>query len=151
MLSNRKELETGAFILISKDMHYNPWQLLFLLLAALLIASCATYTAVDYALVEYSCEDIVVVGRAKNVGHSDLKTEDDLLDHSIFEIEISIKQVWRGNEHRKIVQAFGISHAPLREDKDFVFVLSPRDRRYEVKTASLFDDRGHVALAASCS
>jgi hypothetical protein len=97
--------------------------------AICLVAACATVRSGEPANeLAYSCDDLVVIGRIA------VLSEESLPDAAPFpgwqsrwELEVRIKRVVRGVETRPAVRATSVSHGQLREDLDFLTVLSPRD------------------------
>lgn len=69
---------------------------------------------------------------------------------SEYGLEVHIKHVVRGTERRRVVPANGISHTQIRDDKDFLAVLSPRQGGgYFLETAALI--RYRPKLREPCS
>jgi hypothetical protein len=124
--------------------------------ALLLAAFC--FTAPDTgrlvtprtAEISYGCGDIVVLGRLKNNrDYEHVEIEDDLLGHGWMTARVNIGELLKGREWRGTVPVRYFGHTYLREDRDFVVVLSPGERNgYVVRTASLLEDRS--TLASHC-
>src|SRR4051794_37581283 len=90
------------------------------------------------ALIEYGCNDVVVIGRVRTVAFTDLASQDDVLGHGRYDVQVSIKRLLRGKETRNVVQVSGYSHGQMRADADFWIVLSPTLKgAYEIRTANL--------------
>lgn len=121
-----------------------------LLVAVLFLAACNTIQNEENSLIRYGCNEVVVIGRAKTLGYSDISDEDDVLGRGAFDMEIAIKRVLYGKEPRRAIRAYGIAHAQIREDKDFAFVLTPRDEGFEVRSGYLWNGWPKPRLADSC-
>jgi hypothetical protein len=131
--------------------HYKKIFLLLLLLISVFISSCTISSPEERSTLEHECSDIVVIGRAKTLSYSEMDTENGILRRSIFKIEIRIKRVLYGSEKRKIVNATGVSHGQMREDKDFVFILRPNNGDYQIITAALEYLNPRIASTGQCS
>jgi hypothetical protein len=100
--------------------------------------------------ISYGCNEVVAIGRVKTLNYTDLTTEDDLLGRGRFSTQITIKRLLRGDEPRRVVPASRIAHGQLREDHDFLLVLTPaEDQEYVLRTGSLWQEPRPV-LAESC-
>lgn len=100
---------------------------------------------------EFGCGDVAVVGRIKTVGQTALQGSDPLPGwESAYQLQVQIKRVVRGSERRRVVPATVIAHAQIRDDRDFLIVLTPDGKGgYLLATASLLQYR--PKLSASCS
>lgn len=68
----------------------------------------------------------------------------------MYTLRIHIRRVVRGNEHRRVVPAVATAHAQIRNDRDFLMVLTPdQTGGYALATASLW--RNRPALSEPCS
>lgn len=102
-------------------------------------------------VVEYGCADVVVIGRVETVNYTDISDPDDLLGHGRFDMQIAIKRVLRGKEDRRVVPASHIAHGQLRDDRDFLMVLSPlNDGNYSLASASLWRSQPRPAVSQQC-
>lgn len=101
------------------------------------------------APIDYGCDDIVVVGRIKTTGYTDMTRQDNLLGSGRYDMQVRIGRVLRGKEPRRIVSVSGYSHGQMRENSDFWLVLTPApDGRYTIRTANLA--RIPYSLAGRC-
>jgi|GEM_PF-2480215 len=128
----------------------NFFKLVIFILALALQASCNSYPAAEQRVVEYKCDDVVVIGRAKTLNYTNLDIEGDILGRSLFDMEINIKRVLRGTEKRPVVKASAVAHSQLRDDVDFVFVLAPENENYTVESGYAWNPRPRPILAESC-
>ena len=119
----------------------------FLLLCFL--SGCVT--AQPVSPLEFSCGDVVVVGRIKTVGATPVQGSDPLPNWlSEYQLQIQIKRIIRGSEHRRVVPASVTAHAQIRGDRDFLIVLTPDGAGgYALATADLMQFR--PKLSESCS
>ena len=113
------------------------------------LAGCATAQPVPR--LEFGCGDLAVVRRIRTVGETPAQGADPLPNwRSAYRLEIQIKRVVRGVERRRVVSATGIAHAQIRDDRDFLIVLTPDSTGgYSLATASLW--RNRPRLGGSCS
>jgi hypothetical protein len=127
----------------------------------LFVAACATTGNTNSSIVEYGCKDVVLLGRVTSITYSDKISEEERCIYTtdgecitwrgLYELDITVKKVFIGDEARAIVPAFYIAHGQIRSDVDFVFVLMPTDERYELKRAYISDVKSINSLAESCS
>jgi hypothetical protein len=99
----------------------------------------------------FGCSDVAVVGRIKTVDEATVQGTDPLPNwQSEYQLEIHIRRVIRGNERRRLVPATAIAHAQIRDDRDFLIVLTPDGAGgYALATAALW--RYRPKLSAACS
>lgn len=99
----------------------------------------------------YGCGDLVVLGRVKSFDEQTLPIEGGLLGRSRFSSSVTIKRVLYGREARREVPASGLSHGQMREDRDFLLVLSPQlEGGYVISSGAILDRRNRPALAKRC-
>lgn len=100
---------------------------------------------------EFGCNDVAVIGRIKTLGQTAIQGSDPLPGwKSAYQLQVQIKRVVRGAERRRVVPATAIAHAQIRDDRNFLIVLTPDGKGgYSVATASLWKLR--PKLRASCS
>jgi hypothetical protein len=97
-------------------------------IAGFLLTGCASNGQVEpeRTLLSYSCGDSVVRGSlAKTVYGPTEPIEGDILGHGWFFADLNVQQHLTGSpvgDHLR-VKYFG--HAGLREDRDFIFILTP--------------------------
>jgi hypothetical protein len=124
------------------------------LLIACLVGACATVHADEPANeLEYSCKDLVVIGRVVTLSSEGIPDSDFLPNwQSRNKLEVRIKRVVRGSERRNVVPAIGIHHGKLRDDLDFLAVLRPTETGvYRFETAAVWNERPHPRLVEPCS
>lgn len=117
--------------------------------ATAILASCATDLAEEQIFVEHGCDDLVVVGRGKSIKFTDLSTSDDLF-RGVFQMEIRIEHILFGSESNPVITALRYGYASLRDDLDFVFVLSENENGHIVKDADIWNSRSTVILESNC-
>jgi hypothetical protein len=107
-------------------------------------------TAEPAPILEFGCSDVAVVGRIKTLGQAAVQGSDPLPNwQSAYQLQVQIKRVVRGGERRRVVPATAIAHAQIRDDRDFLIVLTPDGKGgYSLATASLWQYR--PKLSASC-
>lgn len=119
-----------------------------LFLAAPSIAQSSNQAAV----VKYGCTDLVAIGRIKTLNFDELSLPDDLLGNGRFWMDVTLKKIFRGKERRSGVPATQIAHAQLRQDRDFIIVLSPMESgAYTLKSAHLWKQHPRPILAKTCT
>jgi hypothetical protein len=90
------------------------------IIGLLAMTTLATFTV---AASPASSEDLVVIGRLKNLNYEHIEDEDDWLGHGWITAELSVKRVVRGKEKRRLLRVRYLAHTYLREDKSFRFRL----------------------------
>ena len=124
---------------------------LFLLCLA---GGCTTPGSVDRANeLPYHCNDLVVIGRVTTLGGTSITSPAPLPNwQSQWQLQMQINRVIRGSEQRPFVPATGVSHAQIRQDRDFLAVLHPAEGgAYTIETAALWDVQPRPRLAEPCS
>jgi hypothetical protein len=118
------------------------------------LAGCAT-TQDDESQnkLPYGCSDLVVVGRVVTLAGETLPEPAPLPNwQSRWRLQVKIRQVLRGAERRTVVPATSVSHAQIRDDKDFLVVLTPNENgSYAIGTAALWDRKPRPRPAEPCS
>ena len=127
----------------------------FLVVLTSSVIACSIIPEHERSVLEYNCDELVVVGRVKTIDYT-LDHPDNELEwlgpwYAKWNLEIRIKRVIYGEEARKVVPGFSISHAQMREDKDFVLVLTPSDDAYEIRTGNLVSLRPKPTPTANCT
>lgn len=126
----------------------------FWILLASLLGGCATLNTGEPANeLQYGCNELVVIGRIATRGGTSIPDADPLPNwRSEWQLLVKIKRVIRGVEPRSVVPATGVSHAQIRDDRDFLAVLRPIEGgAYILETAALWDDGPHPRLIEPCS
>ncbi len=116
------------------------------LLALILFGCATTYDRDGGSDLEYGCNDLVVIGRIVTSSISKLPSTDpnDPLPGWLgeFGLQVHIKRVIQGSEHRAIVPATLIAHGQIRGDRDFLIVLRPvQGNGYTLRAAALKSNR----------
>jgi len=118
------------------------------LVLALLLGGPEAAT-IEPAELVYSCDELVVIGRVKMTGETQLSGGSPL-GQSRYDMRVRIKRVLRGKAPGRVVSAGGVSHARMREDADFWIILRPMSEgQYFIRAAGLATDRPR--LAAECN
>ena len=127
---------------------------LWILLASL-VAGCGTLDSRRPANeLSYGCNELVVIGRIVTLGGTTIPDTDASLPNwrSQWQLSVEIKRVIRGAERRPTVPTTGVSHAQIRNDRDFLVVLHPIEGgAYSLETAALWDIRPRPRLIEPCS
>jgi len=113
----------------------------FLIIAACALSSCATPESATW--LEVDCGEIAVVGRVATL-HRHSTDNPGFLPNwvSAYDLEIRIKRVLKGKERRRRVRASVEAHAQIRDDRDFLIVMTPDGNgSYILKTAALIKNR----------
>lgn len=122
---------------------------------SLLVAGCTTIETNEPASeLPYGCDDLVVIGRIATVGSTTLHDRDEVLPNwrSEWRLQVRVKRIVRGSERRQVIPATAISHAQIRDDRDFLIVLQPKEGgAYNLETAALWQVRPRLILAEPCS
>ncbi len=125
-----------------------------LLLLSLLMSApaCADGDEADSSeVVPYGCNDVVVVGRVNNLSFTHIEKPDDILGHGWITAQLRIKKLLKGHAAGRILPVKYFAHTYMRENRDFLFVLSPVDGgSYEIIDGRLFDGARRAILAAKC-
>lgn len=97
----------------------------------------------------FGCDDTVVIGKLKNDDYQHVDIEDDILGHGWISAELSVRKSVKGNVPQPVVPVKYFAHTYMREDRDFMLVLSEaEDRTYHINTAQLMSV--HPRLASRC-
>jgi hypothetical protein len=97
---------------------------------SLACTSCATIddTAEEDRTLTFDCNDIVVIGRLNNNrDYEHVEIDGDILGHGWMTGAISVHRPVAGPAVEKKVPVRYFGHTYLREDRTFMFVLSPTD------------------------
>lgn len=133
-------------------MSFNKWTRGGAFALIFLTASVVARSDEGAVLVEYGCTDLVAIGRVKTLNFDEVSLPDNLLGNGRFWMDVSFKKILRGKEGRSGVRATQIAHAQLREDRDFIVVLSPMEiGAYTLKSAHLWKQHPRPTLAKNCA
>jgi hypothetical protein len=102
-------------------------------------ASCASLSTegLDSRTLSYGCNDIVVIGRLKSEAVEDAYSEDDLLGHGWFNAKLHVRRIVAGVARPASFHVKYFAHTNIRNDRDFMFVLTPANGSFEIATARL--------------
>ena len=107
------------------------------LLGCALLNACAAFQGRGESnrVLPFGCNDIAVVGKIRNGSYTAVD-DGGLLGRGWTTARISVFRVVRGNRLPSSLTVRYISHAAMREDADFLFVLTPvADSQFEIATA----------------
>lgn len=98
-------------------------------LAFALFAVLAGCAAVDgdhsMQVLEYGCDDLVVVGRVKTLAAGEtIHHPANAIGYGVWDLQIRVKKVEHGTERSTRISASAVAHAQMREDVDFLIVLA---------------------------
>jgi hypothetical protein len=97
----------------------------------------------------HACNDVVAVGRVKNGEQTPVENTEGILGHSLVAATIKVRKVLVGHNLPKVIPVLYFAHVPMREDRDFMFVLGKNGAgAWEIKTGQLMSTRPH--LKPSC-
>jgi len=124
-----------------------------LALTAALFSLAAASAGQDAGVVDWRCEDVVVIGRVETIAYTDMSGPDDILGHGRFDMRIRVKRNLRGGETPPTLAVSRIAHGQLRQDLDFLLVLTPGadDAPYVLQSAAVWGARPRPKLADRCS
>jgi len=106
----------------------------FVLAPALLMMGCAAFQPSNPLAMD--CGDLAVIGRVETVREQPEPPPADW--QSRYDVQIHIRKVVRGTESRTVVPASAIAHAHLRDDIDFLMVLTPEPGGgFSIKSAQI--------------
>jgi hypothetical protein len=117
-------------------------------LFAFMAAGCATPIDRERPLVTYTCGQIVVVGRIENTGAEALKLDDgELAWSSLNSANVHVYRALVGSRSGAAIKITYVSHALLREDVDFMFVLErpKRDGMHKLEGADMMETQPRLA------
>jgi hypothetical protein len=117
-------------------------------LILLLISACATEYVEGSPTATYECSDVVVLGRALNVRHSNNEEpEGNLIPNT----KITVKDVIWGFEDRDVIYALRLSRRKrIRKDIDHIFVLIPTYHGYLVRGVYISNELNQLEAAEVC-
>jgi len=97
----------------------------------------------------HACSDVVVIGRVKNGEQTPVENAEDILGHSWVAATMKVRKVVVGQNLPQVIPFLYFAHVPMREDRDFMFVLGKNEAgAWEIKTGQLMSTRPH--LKPSC-
>lgn len=110
----------------------------------------ALLQTVDQQALAFGCEDLVVIGRVKNGDWHHVDDPDDILGHGWVDARLSVRRIVKGNGIDRTVPVHYFAHTFMRDDRDFMFVLSRHpDGSLVISTGQLMS--AHPKLAGQCS
>ena len=120
-----------------------------LLSLTLTVSTTAEATADEDRTLPFACGDVVVVGTVHNRKIDAIEDQGDALGHGLASATIRVRRVIRGPKLPSLIPANYLAHAYLRENQEFMLVLSKGDHgRFSIETGQLMS--AHPRLAARC-
>lgn len=121
-------------------------KLFFAVLAICFVnTSCSTTDEVANggSTLSFGCQDTVLVGRLKNNrDYQHVEIEDDILGHGWMTGTVRVHRIVTGAKLADSVPVRYFGHTYLREDRSFMFVLTPKaDGVYQVSDQRLMSDK----------
>ncbi len=125
-------------------------KLLALALVCLMFGgSSALSQTFDERILAFGCDDVVVVGRVKNGDYHHVDDPNDILGHGWVDAKLSVRRVIKGRVNGRSVPVRYFAHTYMRDDRDFMFVLSRQpDGSIVIDTGQLMS--AHPKLAKRC-
>lgn len=111
--------------------------------AAAVASGCATVFSenVEDRTLSYGCSEIVAIGRLENGAYEASHSADDLIGHGWTNATLHVRRVVSGGAVPTILPVRYWAHTYMRDDRDFMFVLTPVDQGFEIATAHLMSAR----------
>ena len=115
----------------------------------LLTAACTTgpNSNFDEGPLAYGCSDLVVVGRLANKGSEQVISDGDILGHGWMTADLRVVRMVVGERPAASIPVTYFAHTYMREDRDFMFVLSPQSdaNGYVIAEADLMSNSPRAA------
>lgn len=89
------------------------------------IAAAALGPSEAAPLVNYGCDDLVVIGRMKNVSFEPIPDDKSLLGRGQVTFVVHVRERLRGSDDRSVVPVSAVAHTGMNESHEFLLVLSP--------------------------
>jgi hypothetical protein len=125
-------------------------RLTFALGLAMLGSSPVLSQTDDDRTLSFGCNDLVVIGRLKNGEYHAVSDPDDILGHGWVDATLLVRRVVKGVRTRPKMPVRYFAHTYMRDDRDFMLVLSPQpDGALVVRRGHLMS--AHPKLAARCN
>ncbi len=104
---------------------------------------------VDERTLAFGCDDLVVVGRLENGDWHPVDDASDILGHGWVDATLSVRRIVKGRVSGRSVPVRYLGHAYLRDERDFMFVLSRQpDGSLVIDSGQLMS--AHPKLAERC-
>lgn len=119
-----------------------------LLVLASITVACTTVSSPseEDRNLSFGCDDIVVIGRLQNGDYEHVEIENDLLGHGWISAKLSVRRIVKGEAPSLIIPVTYFAHTYMREDRDFMFVLSKDGNgTHHVEAAQLMSARPRLA------
>lgn len=114
------------------------------LTAVAITSACSTVSHVplENRTLSYGCSDTVAVGRLDNGTHEARSgSAADLIGHGWFNATLNVRRVVSGASIPATLPVRYFAHTYMRDDRDFMFVLTPVDGGFEIASAQLMSVR----------
>ena len=94
----------------------------------------------------YGCSDIVAIGRLENGAYdAPSHSANDLIGHGWINATLHVRMVVSGEAVPTNIPVRYFAHTYMRDDRDFMFVLTPVDQSFEIARAQLMSARPRAA------
>ncbi len=115
----------------------------------LIVSTRAEATTDEDRTLPFACGDVVVVGTVYNRKIDAIEDQGEALGHGLASATIHLRRVIRGPKMPSLIPANYLAHAYLRENQEFMLVLSKGDDgRFSIETGQLMS--AHPRLATRC-
>ena len=116
----------------------------------LLTAACVTASpaSLEDRTLSYGCNDIVAVGNIENAAYAPSPSDNDLIGRGWITAKLHVRRTVRGGPLPPRLPVRYFAHTYMREDRDFMFVLTAADGGLEVATAQLMS--AHPRAVSTC-
>jgi len=106
-------------------------------------SACATVSSetLEDKTLPYGCSDIVAIGRLENGAYEASDSANDLIGHGWINATLHVRRVVSGGTVPTNLPVRYFAHTYMRDDRDFMFVLTPVDQAFEIATAQLMSAR----------
>lgn len=113
----------------------------------ILLGPPALSRTVEDRTLSFGCHDLVAIGRVKNNEWHHVNDPDDFLGHGWADATLTVRRVVKGSGMGQTVPVRYFAHTYMRDDRDFMLVLSRQsDGSLVITTGQLMS--AHPKLAA---
>lgn len=124
--------------------HQKMHRTIIALTAVAITSACSTVSPVpiEDRTLSYGCSDAVAVGRLDNGAYETRSgSADDLIGYGRFAATLNVRRVVSGASLPATLPVRYFAHTYMRDDRDFMFVLTPVDGGFEIASAQLMSVR----------
>ncbi len=110
-------------------------------LLILIVTGCTSAPFPPELPVAHVCDELAIIGRIVNGDYHPVEDPNYLLGHGWVDAEIVVNKIVEGSWVGGNIPIRYFAHAMMREDKDFLFALSPTESGvYEIDSAHLMSE-----------